>query len=64
MSPPMYRDSTSGYWGFPTSTMDWCEENYAVTRYIAEFCKFLIFFCPIHWVFGKDFCPMHSGFIL
>lgn len=33
----MYRDSTSGYWGFPTSTMDWCEENYAVTPYVAEF---------------------------
>ncbi|XP_066927401.1 alkaline ceramidase 3-like [Clytia hemisphaerica] len=37
MSPPMYRDSSSGYWGFPSSTMDWCEENYAVTSYVAEF---------------------------
>uniref|UniRef100_A0A8D1V9X2 Alkaline ceramidase n=2 Tax=Sus scrofa TaxID=9823 RepID=A0A8D1V9X2_PIG len=26
-----------GYWGPPTSTLDWCEENYAVTWYIAEF---------------------------
>nr|XP_019581980.1 PREDICTED: alkaline ceramidase 3 isoform X2 [Rhinolophus sinicus] len=26
-----------GYWGRTTSTLDWCEENYAVTWYIAEF---------------------------
>lgn len=37
MAPPMLRDAGSGIWGFPTSTMDWCEENYAVTHLIAEF---------------------------
>ncbi|XP_064455690.1 alkaline ceramidase 3-like [Ornithodoros turicata] len=26
-----------GVWGEPTSTLDWCEKNYEVTRYIAEF---------------------------
>ncbi|KAM9455384.1 alkaline ceramidase 3 [Clarias gariepinus] len=26
-----------GYWGAPTSTLDWCEENYVVSYYIAEF---------------------------
>lgn len=26
----------SGFWGTPTSTIDWCEENYVVTHYIAE----------------------------
>ncbi|TRZ18602.1 hypothetical protein HGM15179_008514 [Zosterops borbonicus] len=26
-----------GYWGTPTSTLEWCEENYAVSYYIAEF---------------------------
>ncbi|KAL3848575.1 hypothetical protein ACJMK2_019425 [Sinanodonta woodiana] len=26
-----------GKWGIPSATIDWCEENYAVTHYIAEF---------------------------
>ncbi|RUS78813.1 hypothetical protein EGW08_013431 [Elysia chlorotica] len=26
-----------GYWGKQTATLDWCEENYAVTYYVAEF---------------------------
>ena len=28
-----------GYWGKPTSTLDFCEENYIVNFYMAEFCK-------------------------
>lgn len=32
-----------GYWGTPTSTLDWCEENYVVSYYIAEFCKYVFF---------------------
>ncbi len=26
-----------GFWGAPTSTIDWCEPNYAITSYVAEF---------------------------
>ncbi|XP_061754164.1 alkaline ceramidase 3 isoform X2 [Nerophis ophidion] len=34
MAPALDR---RGFWGRPTSTLDWCEENYAVSFYIAEF---------------------------
>ena len=36
----------NGYWGKPTSTLDWCEINYEVTYFIAEFCKFSSIFLP------------------
>jgi len=29
--------STVGWWGHPTASIDWCEENYVVSYYIAEF---------------------------
>jgi len=28
-----------GFWGKPTATIDWCETNYEVTYFIAEFCE-------------------------
>ncbi|KAI9106149.1 ceramidase-domain-containing protein [Phlyctochytrium arcticum] len=27
----------NGYWGPPSATLDWCEENYIVTPYLAEY---------------------------
>ncbi|CAD1812966.1 Ceramidase family protein [Candida parapsilosis] len=33
---PYPPEQKNGYWGIPTSTIDWCEENYVVSTYIAE----------------------------
>lgn len=30
----------NGFWGMPTSTIDWCEKNYEITYYVAEFCEY------------------------
>ncbi|KAI9259497.1 alkaline dihydroceramidase [Phascolomyces articulosus] len=30
-------EQDSYYWGIPTSTIDWCEENYVVSQYLAEY---------------------------
>jgi len=27
----------SGFWGLPTASVDWCEQNYVVTWFVAEF---------------------------
>lgn len=43
MAPaPPSPDDAEGYWGPPTSTLDWCEENYVSSYYIAEYCKFVM----------------------
>lgn len=36
LSRPYPPEQPDGYWGIPTSTIDWCEENYVVSNYIAE----------------------------
>lgn len=37
MAPISTSGNDEGFWGEATSTIDWCEENYAVTSYLAEF---------------------------
>lgn len=33
---PYPPEQENGYWGVPTSTIDWCEENYVVSSFVAE----------------------------
>ncbi|XP_072180405.1 alkaline ceramidase 3-like [Diadema setosum] len=35
-APPSPEDG-EGFWGAPTSTLDWCEENYVSSYYVAEY---------------------------
>ena len=36
MAPHVDTKDIIGYWGEPTSTLDWCEKNYVVSYYVAE----------------------------
>ena len=44
-----------GFWGNITSSIDWCEENYVVSYYIAEFCKLFNFYKINYYHFLKKF---------
>jgi len=38
MSPILkHYDIKTGFWGQPTATLDWCERNYEVSSFVAEF---------------------------
>ena len=37
MAPHVGEEDIIGYWGKPTSTLDWCEKNYVISSYVAEF---------------------------
>lgn len=39
-----------GFWGKPSSTLDWCEENYVYSFYIAEFCKLTLYQLNLHHI--------------
>ncbi|KAG0315176.1 Alkaline ceramidase 3 [Dissophora globulifera] len=43
-----------GYWGLPTSSIEWCEDNYVVSYYIAEFFNSFSSFAMI--ILGEAAC--------
>lgn len=46
-----------GYWGPSTSSIDWCEANYAITRFIAEFTNTLSNLVFVSWaLYGVKKC--------
>ncbi|MBW0515580.1 hypothetical protein O181_055295 [Austropuccinia psidii MF-1] len=50
---PLY----DGFWGQSTSSIDWCEANYAISRYIAEFANTLSNLVFVSWaLFGIKKC--------
>lgn len=55
------RDS-EGFWGAPTATLDWCETNYEVTYYIAEFWNTLSNLLMILPPFWSIFMAYREGF--
>lgn len=38
----------NGFWGEPTATIDWCEENYVYSYYIAEISECFNLFCIMY----------------
>lgn len=41
------RPDVTGYWGHGSASVDWCESNYTVTMYLAEFSNSLSSFAMI-----------------
>ena len=50
-----YKDRRAGYWGEKTANTNWCEPDYVVSQYVAEFwntaSSFLIFFYGIYGIY-------------
>ncbi len=55
MAPILEKDF-DGFWGKPTATIDWCESNYEVTYYVAEFCKFKLCYVQFLWSIVEMLC--------
>ncbi|KNE90023.1 hypothetical protein PSTG_16539 [Puccinia striiformis f. sp. tritici PST-78] len=46
-----------GFWGPPTASIDWCEANYAISRFIAEFTNTVSNFIFVSWaIYGIKKC--------
>lgn len=50
-----------GYWGLPSSTLDWCEENHAWSPYVAEFCMYDLY--PVGGGGGANLLLPHKLYV-
>jgi len=52
-----------GFWGNPTSNIDWCEDNYQLSPYVAEFWNALssFFLCGIFYAWNVADSQISSG---
>ena len=53
MPPAAEAASPNGYWGIPTATIDWCEENYEVR------CR--NYYCHFHLFSGTEYYGLRSS---
>lgn len=58
---PYPPEPSEGYWGAITSTIDWCEENYVVSPYIAEWSNTISNGCFVILALYTTYCSIRNG---
>ncbi|CAR26010.1 hypothetical protein ZYGR_0C00260 [Zygosaccharomyces rouxii] len=58
---PYPPEPSQGYWGTITSTIDWCEENYVVSPYIAEWSNTITNSCFVLLALYTTYCSIRNG---
>ncbi|CCD24223.1 ceramidase NDAI_0C05640 [Naumovozyma dairenensis CBS 421] len=56
-----YPEESVGYWGNVTSTIDWCEENYVVSYYVAEWSNTISNIVYLMTTFYSTYCTYRNS---